>query len=299
MIKISVILTTYNSQLFLERAINSVINQEGINTLFTLEFLVIDDCSRDNTLEILNEYKIAYFKTERNSGGPNTGRNIGLSNATGDYIIIMDHDDEWCSDRILKQIRFTDKAPIVTCAHSLISDENEVRDLGKDFEYRFYEKDKTFKDIISKTKNRQSSYLGSIMFHRSLKNILFEEHFGQIDFDWRARLFHNNPSVESGESLFNRYVYGENLSLDRTYRIRDYYYSLLTLEDFERDYPKEVKKGIKRINGTRARYHYLVDEMKMARRFFLRSHLNIKTFLFYITSFAGHKYVKRKFHFFG
>lgn len=299
MYKVSVILTTYNSQSFLQRALDSVFIQDGINTSFTLELLVVDDCSTDKTPKILDENKIVYQSTEKNSGGPNTGRNIGLTKATGDYIVIMDHDDEWHPNRILTQLQYAENAPIITCAHKLIQDGKETRDSDKDFEFRIYEKDVTFRDIISRAKKRQSTYLGGVMFHKSLKDIRFEECFGQIDFDWLARLFHNNPSVEVGPSLYNRYVFGENLSLDRTYRIRDYYFSLMTLEAFEKDYPREVIKGRKRINGTFARYHYLMNEMKSARRYFMKSKWNMKTILFLVTSFAGHHYVRKKFHFFG
>ncbi len=301
MLKVSVILTTYNSERFIQRALTSLKSQEGQGKLFTLEILVIDDCSSDTTVEILNQNGIDFLSTSKNSGGPNTGRNIGLKSATGDYIVIMDHDDEWLPNRIKQQLKYAELAPIVTCGYNVI--ENDLKYIPKVSKSTSkviqYKKNETFIDKISKVKNKQITYLGSIMFNSSLKQIIFEEYFGQIDFDWIARIFHQNNSIEVCDKLYNRYVYDENLSLNKTYRIRDYYFSLMTLEEFVKDYPKEVNLGRKRINGTRARYHYLIGEKTEARYYFKKSSFNLKTVLFLLTSFVGHKLVVKKFNFFG
>lgn len=303
MIKISVIITTYNSDRYLQRLINSLYRQEGINEKFELEVIAVDDCSTDSTLDILARNQINYYQIETNSGGPNKGRNIGLKVCTGDYIIITDHDDEWLSNRVLEQLKYVVKAPIITCGYNVINFGRNPLPLKikqKDVrEYILYKKNETFLDKIAKVKGKQVTYLGSIMFHKDLRTIYFEEHFGQIDFDWIAYIFKGNESVEVCKTLYNRYVYDENLSMNKTYRIRDYYYSLMTLEEFQEDYPKAVKKGIKRINGSRARYHYLIMEMKQARCFFLKSTFNLKTLMFIISSFAGYKYVIKKYHFWG
>jgi glycosyltransferase involved in cell wall biosynthesis len=49
---------------------------------------------------------------------------MGLRKASGDYITIADHDDEWHSERILSQLRLTDKAPIITSGYTLINSES-------------------------------------------------------------------------------------------------------------------------------------------------------------------------------
>lgn len=95
MTTISVIITTFNGSKNINNTLRAILQQEGINSLFELDIIAIDDCSTDNTLEILNEYPIRIFSTETNSGGPNKGRNIGLANAKGDYICIVDQDDVW------------------------------------------------------------------------------------------------------------------------------------------------------------------------------------------------------------
>lgn len=92
--KVSVILTTYNSEKFVSKVIDSILNQKGVDELFQLELIVVDDCSQDKTREILKNYNLEFLTTGENSGGPNKGRNLGLKAATGDYICIADHDDE-------------------------------------------------------------------------------------------------------------------------------------------------------------------------------------------------------------
>lgn len=300
---VSVILATYNSEKYIERALNSLLSQRGLHEHFELEIIVVDDCSQDNTLKILSKYEIVYLKNRHNSGGPNKGRNKGLRIAKGDFICIMDHDDEWLPDKIITQLKYSDLAPIITCGYYVIQKDkatlSRFNTPSDQRDYSFYEKNVTFRDVVSKTKNRQITYVGSIMFHKSLKNTFFEESFGQIDFDWITRLFQNVTSVEVCKALYNRYVHEVNLSLNEEYRRRDYFFSLYTLDQFEDDFPNEVRRGIRRVNGTMGRYYYLMDKMPKARRYFLKSSINLKTGLFILTSFWGHKLVKKKFHFFG
>jgi len=102
--KVSVIIPTYNSERTIRRAIKSVLAQEGINEYFTIEILICDDCSTDDTLNIAKDYPVRLFFSRVNSGGPNRGRNVGIKNATGDLIAFLDHDDVWLPDKIKKQL---------------------------------------------------------------------------------------------------------------------------------------------------------------------------------------------------
>ena len=97
--KVSVIITTYNSEKVIQSTLDSILNQEGINELFELEIIAVDDCSSDHTTAILSKNNISFFSTTSNSGGPNKGRNIALKKATGDYTCIVDHDDIWHSNK--------------------------------------------------------------------------------------------------------------------------------------------------------------------------------------------------------
>ncbi len=91
--KISVIIPVYNTEKYLKRCFNSVIEQNYPN----LELVIINDGSKDNSESIIEEYKtkypdlISYYKKE-NTGVADT-RNFGVEKATGDYIMFLDSDD--------------------------------------------------------------------------------------------------------------------------------------------------------------------------------------------------------------
>ncbi len=300
--KISVILTSFNGEKTIEKTIYSILNQTGINSDFTIELICIDDCSYDKTNEIINKFEVVTLSTTNNSGGPNAGRNIGLKKATGDYICIADQDDIWHKNKIIKLLPHLKHAPIVSSGYKLYdtSQNNEfTRGNKSESGYILYTENKTFIKRLTKSISGQSTYLGSIIFNKSLKNILFEEVYGMVDFDWMVQLFHNQKSIEVCEPLYTRNVDGNNLSLNESYREKDFDFSLNFIKKYISEYPKEVEIANKKIHGSRARYYYLVGNMKKARYYFLKSSLNLKTLAYYLTTFVGSKYVRRKFNVFG
>ena len=98
--------TTFNASQTIERAILSAINQ----TYSNIEIIVVDDCSEDNTLEIINKvskknkFSIKIIKLEKNMGVGFT-RNICIENAKGIFICFFDDDDYSYSLRIETQIK--------------------------------------------------------------------------------------------------------------------------------------------------------------------------------------------------
>ena len=83
--KISIITPVYNTQKYLKRCIESVLSQ----TYSNIELLLIDDGSTDESGKICDEYankdsRVKVFHIT--NGGPSRARNIGLENATGNYI---------------------------------------------------------------------------------------------------------------------------------------------------------------------------------------------------------------------
>ena len=90
---VSIIIPAYNSEKFIKRCLDSVINQIYKN----LEIIVIDDASKDNTKQIIKEYaekdnRIRPFYSSENKG-VSFSRNIGLKASTGEYIMFVDSDD--------------------------------------------------------------------------------------------------------------------------------------------------------------------------------------------------------------
>jgi len=302
MIKISVILTTYNSEGQIQEVIDSIHKQEGRDELFELELIVVDDCSADSTTDILDSMNISFISTRKNTGGPNKGRNIAISQCKGDFICIADHDDVWFPNKISELISVSDLAPIITSGYILedaSSGRKEERVNKSSSDFVEYKKNETFLTKLTKSKIGQQTYLGSIMFNSTLRNIKFEEDFGMIDFDWVLNIFHNNYSVELCKLLYVRRVGKDNLSLNETYRINDYNRSLQTILSYKNEFSKEVALSEKRINGSMGRYYYLIGNMRLARVYFLKSRRELKTILYLITTFVGSKIVKRYFKIFG
>lgn len=97
---VSLIITTYNAQAFIMRAMASALEQ----TAPPLEIIVVDDCSTDGTPEILRRLerghdKIRVLSTPRN-GGPSLARNVGLDAARGDWVAFLDADDAFAPERL-------------------------------------------------------------------------------------------------------------------------------------------------------------------------------------------------------
>ncbi len=302
--KISVILTSYNGEKTIEKTIQSILGQEGNGVEFSIELIVIDDCSTDDTLSLLIKYEkdCILLKNEKNSGGPNKGRNFGLMIATGDYICIADQDDLWKKDKIQSVLPYLDLAPIITSGYEVIDENTKkviTRMRASTSSYILYSQNETFLKKLTKSLDGQNAYMGSFIYSSKLKDIYFEENFGMVDFDWLLRLFHQQTSLEVCKVLYERTLNGANLSLNETYRKFDFYYSLLTLENYETSYPYETTLAYKKVYGSRARYYYLMGNMKKARYYFVRSQKNIKTLLYFITSFYGSQYVKKRFNVFG
>ena len=119
--KISVIVPIYNVEQYVERCLNSIIE----NTYKNLEIICINDGSTDNSLKILekiaeNEQRIKII--DKINGGVSSARNIGLDVATGDYIAFVDSDD-WVHNRyfeILLDFAIKEEADIVACDYKQV-----------------------------------------------------------------------------------------------------------------------------------------------------------------------------------
>jgi glycosyltransferase involved in cell wall biosynthesis len=110
---ISVVLPTFNRAGFISRSISSVLFQ----SMREIELIIVDDCSTDNTTEVVNKFndqRIKYIKLDKNVGGAEA-RNIGARLATGDYLAFQDSDDEWTCLKLSKSLQIFDTKEDVDC----------------------------------------------------------------------------------------------------------------------------------------------------------------------------------------
>jgi rhamnosyltransferase len=113
--KILVILASYNGAKYIEEQMDSILNQESVS----LDIMVFDDCSTDNTIEVLNKYKLNanVFITKREKGTGNAPRNfldaiLSLSDEfvnSYDFIAFSDQDDIWYPNKMFEAGRMLRK----------------------------------------------------------------------------------------------------------------------------------------------------------------------------------------------
>ncbi len=207
---ISVIIPTYNRAHTLERAIDSALNQ----TYDDFEIIVVDDCSTDNTSEIVHAYddkRITYIRSNSNKGA-NHARNIGISHADGEYISFLDSDDqlhkryhEVCLDVINK------------CASDcggVFTSIDLYRD-GKLYNVKSApEKKITQNDVCDG--NIIGGFSGTIFKSGIFDTIgkLDETLETSQDYDFYIRVLEHYSLVGIDEPLVNYYLHGDNISVN-------------------------------------------------------------------------------------
>lgn len=103
---VSIITPSYNSANYISETIEAIINQ----TYSNWELLITDDCSTDNSIEIIRKYaekdsRIKLFVMDKNAGAGNC-RNNSIKMAEGRFIAFCDSDDVWMPQKLEKQIEF-------------------------------------------------------------------------------------------------------------------------------------------------------------------------------------------------
>ena len=106
---ISIITPAFNTEMYIGETIRSIQAQ----TFKDWELIIVDDCSTDNTIDVVSSFaefddRIRLIKAISN-GGVAKARNLGLENAKGEYIAFLDSDDLWKPTKLEKQLVFMQK----------------------------------------------------------------------------------------------------------------------------------------------------------------------------------------------
>lgn len=117
--RVSVVMCTYNGEAFIEEQIESILNQ----TYPLFELLIVDDCSKDNTVAIVEKIAtdkslIKFYKNERNLGFTKNFEKA-LTLASGDFIAISDQDDVWEKSKIEKLVNNIPAASLLIYCNSV------------------------------------------------------------------------------------------------------------------------------------------------------------------------------------
>lgn len=169
--KVSVIIPNYKHAHWLPQRIESVLNQ----TFTDIEVLILDDCSPDNSLEVIYGYaekdkRIQVIENKQNTGSTFKQWNKGVSIATGDYIWIAESDDyaELNFLETLLPYLEDDKQIVLAYAQSTIVDEKGETIISYNQNYNWiYDTNRWAENFISEGKHEAANYL---IYHNCIPN---------------------------------------------------------------------------------------------------------------------------------
>jgi glycosyltransferase involved in cell wall biosynthesis len=192
--KVSVIMSVFNGQKFLNESIQSILGQ----TFEDFELIIIDDGSTDRSLEIAKSFqrkdKRIIIISHSNKGLAKS-LNIGIKSSQGDYIARMDADDISYKDRLMKQYKFMENnqsLDLIGCSIDVIDECGKIQSEKKQY---------TTAEKIFKTKYFQSPILHITFFG---KKSFFEKHKG-----YRENLLYAQDydlvlrAIDSGAKILN------------------------------------------------------------------------------------------------
>lgn len=288
---VTVIIPTYNRAATILRSINSVLSQ----TYNNLELLVVDDCSTDQTAEIvkaIDDKRLHYLKTVKNSGA-NIARNLGLRRARGEFIAFQDSDDVWLEDKLAKQLghfkKFGQEVGVVYSGYAKV---------GKNSRRNF-----AIKKMAEKINGYIHHQILSDNLARMATAVIRSQCFKQIG------LFNEKmPRLQEWELFLRISKYYQFQCLDQA--LVDVYYTPGCISEnhlaFVQAYKiilEEFASGFLRNSGKFAHYcgwsavillknGQLTEARKFLRKS-LKLHFSIKYLFFYFLSFAGKGPIRR------
>lgn len=164
--KVSVCMATYNGQKYIRQQLNSILNQ----SVMVDEICIVDDCSTDETLRIIEEYKSSQFIIIRNKKNMGYVKSFerSIEASSGDIIILSDQDDVWSLNKVEKLLHYYKNNPKVKviCHAAIVVDRDNVPILGLDINYKpgFYGKYSLAREFV------KPRFFGCVCsFHSSLK----------------------------------------------------------------------------------------------------------------------------------
>lgn len=195
---VSVIIPCYNHEEYVRKSLTSVIEQ----TYKNIEIIVIDDGSKDNSVEVLKELQKTntfILETQQNMGVCKT-LNKAISLSTGEYISILASDDYWDKTKIEKQVKlFQLNLNSQFCFTQALEFDSETEKT-----IRIFPKKPLQGKVLKKVFLRQHVPAGSMMFSKKLFDKLkgFDENLKEEDWDFVIRSAATTDFISIREPLF-------------------------------------------------------------------------------------------------
>jgi glycosyltransferase involved in cell wall biosynthesis len=246
---ISIIIPVYNVEKYLERCINSVINQ----TYKNIEIIIINDGSPDNSQLIIDEYiikdkRILSFK--QSNMGLSAARNTGLKHINGKYVYFLDSDDFINNDTIEELIKNIGNNDIV------IANMIEIDEYGN-IKYRNDINSKNIEEIELENSNFKFDYFFGEGYGTFACNKLYK-----IDFIKKINIeFQRNSDIYAEDLLFNLkcYINKPNIKVINYYT----YYYYQNSNSITKSYKEDLTQRF--YNLITDFYNYCIDNNKLAK----------------------------------
>ena len=284
---VSVVIPTYNRARFIEKAINSVFQQ----TYSDIEVIIVDDCSSDNTEQVigaLTDPRVRYIRHHVNKGAP-AARNSGIRAAEGDYIAFLDSDDEWLPEKLEKQLAVMKESPfepeLVSTGLNILNARGNIRQvLIPDPSWRGH----VYHKFLDKNLGCTSATLVKKTCFDSIG--LFDESLPAYqDNDLWLRIAKRYPVDFVAEPLTYFYEHdGERITKNLDARIQGRNAVFGKIEDDLKQYPEKLA----RFHYETGALHFDHKNLKEGRKYMLKSlrtRLILKAGVMYLLSFINRK----------
>ncbi|GAB0156345.1 glycosyltransferase family 2 protein [Chryseobacterium sp. Alg-005] len=325
--KVSIIVPVYNVENYLAKCLDSLVNQ----TLQNIEILVINDGSKDNSGQIIQEYaqkypdKIKAFQKE--NGGLSDARNFGIDRAIGDYIGFVDSDDyvtetmfeemvmlaeKYQSKMVICNIQKVDEHGNVTQKLTQLPHMPEKIDLEKHFsvfsDISYFACNKLFKKELFNSKRFKKGIhfediqlIPQLLLECSVITQTQNFHYQYLERRDSITKTHTKKgldilkAVEDVEKVFKNSVYSEKLQELKNFQIFEGVYSFLAYLAFvkEEQYFYEMAAQLNHFVTQRGiKIKDILNYNRFDKNYLLS--LPLKKKIFYLLYFAGQKKLIRK-----
>lgn len=242
--KISIIIPAYNVENRIDLCLSSIENSSYKN----LEIIVINDGSKDNTINIIKEhvakYPELYVLIDRENKGISATRNEGLIKATGDYISFVDSDDSIEFDMYEKLVSALENSnsDIIVCGYKSVNDDNKIIEKYslQNIKIDVFEQNPKLVHILD------FAPWNKLYKKELFKDILFPLNTKYEDLSTIIKVFAKAKKIDMvDEPLYNYYInnFGETKSVNE--KVFDILSILEDIVDYFKDSKKNIKKEIK------------------------------------------------------
>ena len=208
---VSIIIPVYNGEKFIDKCLDSVLNQTYKNT----EIIISNDGSKDKSLDMIKKYAKKYKNIKYDSHdnvGLSITRNIALESATGDYVTYLDVDDYLDYDFLEKMLKDNKDYDVIIGSYKSVFDDGKIN-----FEYDL--KDKTFWDRFRRVTVWAKLYKLSFLKENNITfpNIrLFGE---DVVYTMRTLSKTTNVKIVTDCNGYNNYVNPESITHKENFKI--------------------------------------------------------------------------------